>query len=76
MFVTSLYICYTFEIAKNKGAVQTARKRSLVCAFVVCARNKIRMRVSIIALFLSVQYIQLREVSDTKKIVPDFFYNF
>ena len=27
------------------------------------------------ALFLSeVQYIQLREVSDTKKIVPDFFY--
>ena len=32
--------CYfTFQIAKNKGADQTARVRRLVCAFVFCKQQ-------------------------------------
>ena len=33
------YSYFTFQIANNKGADQTAQMRRLVCAFVVCKQQ-------------------------------------
>ena len=43
-FACSMFRYYTFQIAYNKGADQSAQMCVLVCAFVVCLQQNLRHR--------------------------------